>query len=305
MTHPQQQEAAWQLMDRIYKRVVEATPGQPWPTTAFYDFGVPILAAALSAGAVPQPTAGDLLIAAAPVPCAASPADPWQPIETAPKDGTQVWAWDDERGSNPALFACEAEAWLITYDDEVIHPTHWMPLPSPPRATGEGARDEQTQTVQSETPSCGKVDARAQSSHRLVGDASCAVAEPSGHNAADPTVAPVAVSLDPHRLQSMADAVCKYVEWHGGIHDDGCPQDDTCDCSAKPINDGVNAACRYLAELARLRGEATVRPEKNEKYASRAEYENHMPWCSARQFNSLNVAKCNCDLKSATVRVEE
>jgi hypothetical protein len=56
MTHPQQQEAAWQLMDRIYKRVVEATPGQPWPTTAFYDFGVPILEAALSTGAVPQPT---------------------------------------------------------------------------------------------------------------------------------------------------------------------------------------------------------------------------------------------------------
>jgi hypothetical protein len=56
MTHPQQQEAAWQLMDRIYKRVVEATPGQPWPTTAFYDFGVPILEAALSAGAAPQPT---------------------------------------------------------------------------------------------------------------------------------------------------------------------------------------------------------------------------------------------------------
>jgi hypothetical protein len=43
-----QQDAAWHLMDRIYKKVCEMTPGMPQPTTAFYDFGVPILAAALS-----------------------------------------------------------------------------------------------------------------------------------------------------------------------------------------------------------------------------------------------------------------
>jgi hypothetical protein len=51
-------------------------------------------------------------------------------------------------------------------------------------------------------------------------------------------------------LRQIADAVQQYAEWHGGIHDDDCPSDDTCACSGKPINDGVNAACRYLEALA-------------------------------------------------------
>lgn len=42
-------DRAWHIMDRIYKKVDAMTTGSPWPTTAFYDFGVPILAAALSA----------------------------------------------------------------------------------------------------------------------------------------------------------------------------------------------------------------------------------------------------------------
>lgn len=50
-------------------------------------------------------------------------------------------------------------------------------------------------------------------------------------------------------IRERSESILKYVEWHGGIHDDDCPQDDTCDCSGKPINDGVNAACRYLAAL--------------------------------------------------------
>jgi hypothetical protein len=60
----------------------------------------------------------------------------WQPIATAPKDGTQIWAWDDERGSNPAMWV-ESE-WWITYDDATIQPTHWMPLPAAPVVTQEG-----------------------------------------------------------------------------------------------------------------------------------------------------------------------
>jgi len=31
-------------------------------------------------------------------------------------------------------------------------------------------------------------------------------------------------------------------EMFGPWHDDDCPADDTCDCSAKPIHDAVNAA---------------------------------------------------------------
>jgi hypothetical protein len=61
----------------------------------------------------------------------------WQPIETAPV-GTQVWAWDDERGSNPAMLV-DGE-WHITYDDAIIHPKHWQPLPDPlARKTERGA----------------------------------------------------------------------------------------------------------------------------------------------------------------------
>jgi len=44
----------------------------------------------------------------------------------------------------------------------------------------------------------------------------------------------------------MAKAVEKYAEWCGGVHDDGCPADDTCRCSGKWINDGVTAAVNYL-----------------------------------------------------------
>jgi hypothetical protein len=67
-----------------------------------------------------------------PAPAAPQEERGWRDIATAPKDGTQVWAWDDERGSNPALWLTDGDVWVITYDDAEIKPTHWMPLPSPP-----------------------------------------------------------------------------------------------------------------------------------------------------------------------------
>ncbi len=59
----------------------------------------------------------------------------WQPIETAPKDGSQVLVWDDG-----AMFISwwneEEHAWI---DNGPVQPppTHWMPLPPPPAAQGE------------------------------------------------------------------------------------------------------------------------------------------------------------------------
>ena len=77
----------------------------------------------------------------------------WQPIETAPKDGTLIILWNSTKGLNRAYFG----SWRVdsseehledsslanwfddSYDDFSLgysslplNPTHWMPLPPPP-----------------------------------------------------------------------------------------------------------------------------------------------------------------------------
>ena len=60
----------------------------------------------------------------------------WQPIETAPKDGTQVLVF---RRAAPVkrMYGIDCRhpsqyggAWVYSRQRE--QPTHWMPLPSPP-----------------------------------------------------------------------------------------------------------------------------------------------------------------------------
>lgn len=72
----------------------------------------------------------------------------WQPIETAPKDGTEILTCSFEvtqkpDGSSLIWYDCEVVHWVdyeerggwwngdvIRYPDS---PTHWMPLPEPPK----------------------------------------------------------------------------------------------------------------------------------------------------------------------------
>lgn len=74
----------------------------------------------------------------------------WQPIETAPEDGTPVLAWNKEYGAretksvtygpgSPGFEKGYADRWW-TWDEPRANwafrwnPTHWMPLPAPPKS---------------------------------------------------------------------------------------------------------------------------------------------------------------------------
>lgn len=65
----------------------------------------------------------------------------WQPIETAPKDGTPILTFAPVTGADYILIG----AWIPedepgetedggTWRDDGETPTHWMPLPEPPEA---------------------------------------------------------------------------------------------------------------------------------------------------------------------------
>ncbi|GAB2704208.1 DUF551 domain-containing protein [Comamonas sediminis] len=66
-------------------------------------------------------------------------ADCWQSIETAPKDGTEVWAFNGEQarmrwieGPGYALWVW-VDALLEDADPSPDQPTHWQPLPAAPK----------------------------------------------------------------------------------------------------------------------------------------------------------------------------
>ena len=62
----------------------------------------------------------------------------WQPIETAPKDGTEVLLWDG--GVYLGHWLSKTWVWVMAPRDAIdhrahldwCHPTRWMPLPEPP-----------------------------------------------------------------------------------------------------------------------------------------------------------------------------
>jgi hypothetical protein len=74
----------------------------------------------------------------------------WQPIESAPKDGTWFLAWSgtifqgglvtkakwdaDLTAKKPRPMWTYAESWIGRHHMKLHQPTHWMPLPAPPEA---------------------------------------------------------------------------------------------------------------------------------------------------------------------------
>ena len=59
--------------------------------------------------------------------------DPWQPIETAPKDGRPIIVTDGAAVYGSAWWHGRDSVWL---DCDGCTPTHWMPLPAPPADGG-------------------------------------------------------------------------------------------------------------------------------------------------------------------------
>ena len=69
----------------------------------------------------------------------------WQPIDTAPKDGTEILVYASFAGTRKPVIA----TWLRSYGAWLLHnvgmaitltPTHWMMLPEPPEeGEGDGA----------------------------------------------------------------------------------------------------------------------------------------------------------------------
>lgn len=53
----------------------------------------------------------------------------WQPIETGPKDGTEILGWDGHEVVTVSW--CESHEWSTGYAG-FYKITHWMPLPQPP-----------------------------------------------------------------------------------------------------------------------------------------------------------------------------
>ena len=73
--------------------------------------------------------------------------DAWQPIETAPKDGTWLLTFSPQlhaRGYKPEIIYWLEGRWVVGRGSTPYHSsisfTHWTPLPAPPAQGGEGER---------------------------------------------------------------------------------------------------------------------------------------------------------------------
>lgn len=68
----------------------------------------------------------------------------WQPIETAPKDGTPILGWwglDRYFRGAVVRWVDPSRGWELSWSGErlVDPPTHWQPLPPPPKRSAAQA----------------------------------------------------------------------------------------------------------------------------------------------------------------------
>ena len=74
---------------------------------------------------------------------AAADAVAWRPMSEAPSDGTRFWAWFPLRNNVFSIrwafnIYDEKDNWTLDDDESAClthdNPTHWQPLPAPPKA---------------------------------------------------------------------------------------------------------------------------------------------------------------------------
>jgi hypothetical protein len=72
----------------------------------------------------------------------------WQPIETAPKDGTRVLVWWEHWSAYPVVSYFKHGRWNgeIACSEGDEQPTHWQPLPEPPAALQRARESAQGKT---------------------------------------------------------------------------------------------------------------------------------------------------------------
>ena len=63
----------------------------------------------------------------------------WLPIESAPKDGIDIWLYDRQWSPDPQIgyWCYHLGSWLSDSGSK-LNPTRWQPLPEPPKPKGEG-----------------------------------------------------------------------------------------------------------------------------------------------------------------------
>ena len=57
----------------------------------------------------------------------------WKPIETAPHDWSLVLLWDGSDVTVGKFLNCDDIEWIDVLNGFEVLPTHWMPMPEPPK----------------------------------------------------------------------------------------------------------------------------------------------------------------------------